>query len=293
MTGKLKTLDRTTFPGLNESVCSAELQDGNWPSTSPVGEKNTAGPAPAPARPSRSQERKNDALRVADALCRALDELATSYASDAATLGLPMPATYGRNSGDSSPGAGLQSSWASRLRDRMARYGSPEFELVWKSSDMALGPAICLLRASPRRTDGTGSTGSPQLTVCPTPRSSPSENRNTRSAPSHGETHGLTLAGVAHDLTGWPTPNSEDGGSEQTHRGVGTRLKLLGAARTVTGWPTASARDWRSGKASPGTMERNSRPLSEQIGGQLNPTWVEWLMGFPLGWTDCELLEMP
>lgn len=22
-------------------------------------------------------------------------------------------------------------------------------------------------------------------------------------------------------------------------------------------------------------------------GGQLNPTWVEWLMGFPIGWTDC------
>ena len=21
-------------------------------------------------------------------------------------------------------------------------------------------------------------------------------------------------------------------------------------------------------------------------GGQLNPTWVEWLMGFPPGWTD-------
>jgi hypothetical protein len=24
------------------------------------------------------------------------------------------------------------------------------------------------------------------------------------------------------------------------------------------------------------------------IGGKLNPTWVEWLMGFPLGWTDLE-----
>jgi hypothetical protein len=23
-------------------------------------------------------------------------------------------------------------------------------------------------------------------------------------------------------------------------------------------------------------------------GGQLNPTWVEWLMGFPLGHTDLE-----
>ena len=28
-------------------------------------------------------------------------------------------------------------------------------------------------------------------------------------------------------------------------------------------------------------------------GGQLNPTWVEWLMGFPLEWTACEPSEMP
>ena len=26
-------------------------------------------------------------------------------------------------------------------------------------------------------------------------------------------------------------------------------------------------------------------------GGQLNPTWVEWLMGWPLGWTDLKPLE--
>ncbi len=51
-------------------------------------------------------------------------------------------------------------------------------------------------------------------------------------------------------------------------------------------WATPTARDWRSGKASQATMERNSRPLSEQIGGLLSPTWVEWLMGWPLGWTD-------
>jgi hypothetical protein len=28
--------------------------------------------------------------------------------------------------------------------------------------------------------------------------------------------------------------------------------------------------------------------LAEAVGGQLNPTWVEWLMGFPTGWTDLE-----
>ena len=57
--------------------------------------------------------------------------------------------------------------------------------------------------------------------------------------------------------------------------------------------PTPTARDWRSGKASQATHDKNSRPLSEQIGGQLNPTWVEWLMGFPLGWTALDASETP
>lgn len=57
-------------------------------------------------------------------------------------------------------------------------------------------------------------------------------------------------------------------------------------------FPTPTARDWRSRKASQATMEKNARPLSEMIGGSLNPTWVEWLMGWPLGWTDLKPLAM-
>ena len=31
---------------------------------------------------------------------------------------------------------------------------------------------------------------------------------------------------------------------------------------------------------------RNTKPLNVVVGGSLNPTWVEWLMGWPIGWTD-------
>ena len=49
---------------------------------------------------------------------------------------------------------------------------------------------------------------------------------------------------------------------------------------------TPQARDYRTGQTSRWEDANRSRNLNDQIGGQLNPTWVEWLMGFPTGWTD-------
>ncbi len=86
----------------------------------------------------------------------------------------------------------------------------------------------------------------------------------------------------------WPTPTAAlhwSGGSDCT--GIRRPENLASAVKT---WATPTARDWRSGKASQATMERNSRPLSEQVGGSLNPAWVEWLMGWPIGWTDLKPL---
>lgn len=37
--------------------------------------------------------------------------------------------------------------------------------------------------------------------------------------------------------------------------------------------------------------EEERRNMSQGNGGQLNPMWVEWLMGFPLGWTDLSASE--
>jgi hypothetical protein len=49
-------------------------------------------------------------------------------------------------------------------------------------------------------------------------------------------------------------------------------------------WPTMTARDATRGAGWDGP----GRPLSETVGGPVNPTWAEWLMGFPAGWTDVE-----
>jgi hypothetical protein len=35
-----------------------------------------------------------------------------------------------------------------------------------------------------------------------------------------------------------------------------------------------------------------ARQMGAGNGGQLNPTWVEWLMGYPLGWTDLNVSEI-
>ena len=69
----------------------------------------------------------------------------------------------------------------------------------------------------------------------------------------------------------------------------GTLIEAVSARQT---WATATARDWRSGKASQATHDKNSRPLSERVGGLLNPNWVEWLMGWPIGWTELKPLAM-
>jgi hypothetical protein len=65
-------------------------------------------------------------------------------------------------------------------------------------------------------------------------------------------------------------------------------------------WPTPNAGDYKAGMSNAPNRQQSSLPRSVGIAegvssgkrGGLNPTWVEWLMGFPLQWTVSKVWEM-
>ena len=99
----------------------------------------------------------------------------------------------------------------------------------------------------------------------------------------------------------WRTPAASNGSQgakskefyEKCKRTGQSSINLVDEVRHI--WPTPAARDYK-GARKPETMaktgrnpETNSLPDSVEFkgeSGRLNPTWVEWLMGFPLGHTD-------
>lgn len=97
----------------------------------------------------------------------------------------------------------------------------------------------------------------------------------------------------------WPTLLASDGpNGGPNSRGSKGDLRLSAAVHT---FPTLKARDYRTGDRPEArrarlrrTGEWHSPDLNDVAapGGQLNPPWVEWLMGWPIGWTDLEPLGM-
>jgi hypothetical protein len=94
----------------------------------------------------------------------------------------------------------------------------------------------------------------------------------------------------------WPTPTGAEGskiGNQPNYGqlGLSNHPEIVGEIQqeklTKSGrWPIETARDHKAfgvnGLADPDNPNTNGNR-----GGLLNPAWVETLMGFPIGWTDC------
>lgn len=184
--------------------------------------------------------------------------------------------------------------------------------LTWKTKDTPSRRLLFRLVPSTRRTGGTdarlsgverwkenitGEDGEPILWK--TPIASDSANRefyhNSRGEPN--------LSGM---VKMWPTPKASDckGSGPAGTKSAVHDLKKHNLKGVVMFYPTPTTGAGLCGgtgnfqqlkkleKAGQITEEER-RNMSQGNGGQLNPTWVEWLMGFPLGWTDLNASETP
>lgn len=105
-------------------------------------------------------------------------------------------------------------------------------------------------------------------------------------------------------LTGWPTPRASDENNASNSQEVIQRRIADGRATVpemvqgmLSSWGTPTSRDWKDGDCSHlglpvkglvsrqvlGTTSSGSSAPTES-GGRLNPDFVRWLMGYPVGW---------
>jgi hypothetical protein len=100
-----------------------------------------------------------------------------------------------------------------------------------------------------------------------------------------GTESGLSPNGV--DSFHTPNTTGLDGGSN-------SRKALKQRQET---WPTPRTKGMCGGSGSWDLLNKNTtkeeaRQMGAGNGGKLNPMWVEWLMGWPLGWTNLKPLGM-
>ncbi len=147
--------------------------------------------------------------------------------------------------------------------------GLETFSEIWpRSGMMRNGIAYALPTLAPL-TGATGFGSSPSHSIpTPTPTAGDAKasgSRNTSSSKAHP---GVSLTDFVKRDGGkgrtWPTPRATE------WKGTGPLGSKSQAHRLGRGYLDATVQE------------------VEQITGSLNPTWVEWLMGFPTGWTDLE-----
>jgi hypothetical protein len=98
---------------------------------------------------------------------------------------------------------------------------------------------------------------------------------------------------VKHNPKKWPTPTCSDvytDNLKSTQQKEGS-MHSVTLPQAVRMWGTPKSQDSRHA-----LRDRGKGNLGEQVsgmhnGGRLNPLWTEWLMGWPIGWTDLKPLE--
>jgi hypothetical protein len=152
--------------------------------------------------------------------------------------------------------------------------------LTWKARATPAGRLLFQLAPSMPRTEET------EFGLWPTIRASDGERGG------RGDLIQAARGNENKHFKLWPTPLSQEAKHaaatewELATDHVATKGSLrVHVAKSM--FPTPTSQD-AANNGGPSQHERNSLPLNAVAGGSLNPAWVEWLMGYPEGWTDLE-----
>jgi len=176
--------------------------------------------------------------------------------------------TSGLSSIGSSASVALQSFLANRLQARTASSGSTLYALTWKERATPSGRQICALRASAHRT--SVSVSGLLEKGWTTPQAHDTSGRSQGQKEKHGTKHGCACLVREADLTGWPTPCSQDGPNGGPSQGT----DRLPAAAAVAGWPTPNCTNNGTGEDREAKIRRGMNP-------GLNPADAAALTGWP------------
>jgi hypothetical protein len=205
------------------------------------------------------------------------DSPARISASPESNLALTVTeAAYGRNTPELLAKFDLgSSSWKTSQHSLFG--GLTEFSETWPRSGTMRNGIAFRLPPLALATDAT------DFGSLPTPAA---RDWKDCGAPAEYRRHSPGLTAIAL----WPTPRRNDG----EKRGNIANDVRNGLPAAVRYWPTPNAGDYQRGMSDTTKATQYSLPreVAREAGiksgkrGGLNPTWVEWLMGFPLQWTE-------
>ncbi len=191
--------------------------------------------------------------------------------------------TYGRTSPESSESA-VQLSLFAKTSPLICTSVSLTSSRIWNAWATALRRECSRRGLSERPTGGSVSSGS----HVPTPLA-----QNGEHAGQASRVDGVRTVNPQDFALRFPTPTAQDYGTNKGGAAgrVGPERPSLATMARREVFPTPQAFDANPCVRSPEALARAKKiggcsNLRETVpGGQLNPTWVEWLMGFPIGWT--------
>ena len=177
-------------------------------------------------------------------------------------------------------------------------WASTKCYLTWKGKATPQGRSLFQLVPLTHLTEETDSGSSVEM--WPTPRACSAMSAENIQNRVNDKFPNLESE-VARSM--WPTPTArdyKDSGenmnlyrSERQNTQLGVVAKRSEIARQMFPTPSASDNRDRGHVGMPAIKRRmekgkqlNLSMVVSEVSGSLNPEWVEWLMGYPRGWTD-------